>query len=83
MYSIFLCCTNFVYSLSWQVLKDGGRGSRALRGYFVGGAREGYFHSTRTSPESVVRQFGDTGGRFFVGVVAHRERRSGREEERR
>jgi hypothetical protein len=23
---------NCVYSLSWQVLKDGGRGSRALRG---------------------------------------------------
>ena len=21
---IFLCCTNFVYCLSWQVLKDGG-----------------------------------------------------------
>jgi hypothetical protein len=70
--------------LSWQVLKDGGRGSRAPRGYFFGGGpREGYFHSTRTSPESVVRQYGDTAERFFVGVIAHRERRSGREEERR
>jgi hypothetical protein len=69
--------------LSWQVLKDGGRRSRALREYFfVGAPREGY-HSTPTSPESVDREYGDTGGRFFVGVVAHRERpSSGREEER-
>jgi len=54
------------------VLKDGGRGSRALHGYFFGGGpHEGYFHSTPTSPESVDREYGDTGGRFFVGVVAH------------
>ena len=59
-YSIFLCCTNFVYSLSWQVLKDGGRGSRALRGSFVGAWWEGYFHSTPTLRRALYRQYGDT-----------------------
>jgi len=63
------------------VLEDGGRGSRALRGsFFIGAWWEVYFHSSPVSPESVDRQSADTGGRFFVGVVAHRERRSGEEE---
>ena len=29
---LFLCCTNFIYCLSWQVLKDGGRWSGARQG---------------------------------------------------
>ncbi|KAI4977914.1 hypothetical protein ZWY2020_014468 [Hordeum vulgare] len=34
-----------------QVLKDGGRGSRSLDGFFFGGPHEGwYFHSTPISP---------------------------------
>src|SRR6266536_5779194 len=63
---IFLCCTNFVYSLSWQVLKDGGRRSGALRGpFFVGAWWEG-FHSTCTSSPSVVGQYVVTAGPFIV-----------------
>src|SRR5215216_6090917 len=69
---IFLCCNNFIYSLSWQVLKDGGHGSRALRGpFFVGAWWEG-FHSTRTSPPSVVGQYVVTARPFFIAVGAHR-----------
>ena len=67
---IFLCCTNFVYSLSWQVLKDGGRWSGALRGPFFVGAWWEVFHSTRTSPPSVAGQYGDTAGPFFVDCGA-------------
>ena len=63
---IFLCCTNFVYSLSWQVLKDSGRWSGVLRGPFFIGAWWEVFHSTRTSPPSVAGQYGDTAGPFFV-----------------
>lgn len=64
--------------LSWHMFKDCGRGSRALRRYFfLGGPWEGYFHSTRISPESIGRQYGDNGGRFFVSVFADRERRPG------
>ena len=63
---IFLCCTNFVYSLSWQVLKDGGRWSGARRGPFFVGAWCEVFHSTRTSPPSVAGLYGDTAGPFFV-----------------
>ena len=40
-YSIFLCCTNFVYSFSLQVLTNGGRGSRVLRASFLGHAGRG------------------------------------------
>src|SRR3989337_33131 len=75
-YSIFLCCTNFVYSLSLQVLTDGGRGSRALRGSFLGAWWEGCSHSTPAPPESAASQHADTtGGRFFFG-----RERSGEEE---
>ena len=67
---IFLCCTNFVYSLSWQVLKDGGRWSGARRGPFFVSAWCEVFHSTRTSPPSVAGQYGDTTGPFFVDCGA-------------
>ena len=60
----FLCCTNFVYSLSWKVLKDGGGWSGARRGPFFVGAWCEVFHSTRTSPPSVAGQYGDTAGPF-------------------
>ena len=43
---LFLCCTNFVYSLSWQVLKDGGRWSGARRGPFFVGAWSEVFDSS-------------------------------------
>ena len=74
---IFLCCTNFVYYLSWQVLKDGGQGSRVPRSscerYW-----EGWFHySNPALPESAARQYADNyGGRFFFGWE-----RSGEDEE--
>ena len=65
------------------MLKDAGRGSRALDGFFPGAPHEGWlFPSTPISPYSLGRQSFDTSrGFFFVGGIAHWERCwSGREE---
>ena len=71
-----LCYTNFVYSLSLQVLTDGGRGSRGLRASFLGACWEGCYYSTPAPSESAGRQHDNTSGRFFFG-----RERSGEDEE--
>ena len=63
---LFLCCTNFIYCLSWQVLKDGGRWSGARQGSFFLGAWSEVFDSRRTSSPSVAGQYVHTAGPFFV-----------------
>ena len=63
---LFLCCTNFVYCLSWQVLKDGGRWSGARQGPFFLGAWSEVLDSRRTSSPSVAGQYVHTAGPFFV-----------------
>ncbi|KAI5005318.1 hypothetical protein ZWY2020_032561 [Hordeum vulgare] len=52
----------------YKVLKDGGKGSKALRGsFFVGGWWDGYFHSCLASSESIA---------LYSARSAPRERRS-------
>ena len=56
------------------MLKDGGRWSGARRGPFFVGAWCEVFHSTRTSPTSVVGQYGDIVGPLFVDRGAQQGR---------